>query len=613
MKKMFSLLLCAILISGLAACGSQKETTPAPTEPAPQTSAAPTERPTESTAESTAVPTAPEEPTQVPTEPPVTKPEPTTEEPAETTAAAVEPAAAEDVFLAMGKNLAKVLQAVDSPKAAPVQLSFTASGEAKVLLQYAKDSDNFSFPLEVSGHAEGILDSEKGIHLNAEYSENLSNLLLAMMGQEAETTTEKLELYRDVESGRSYQKKESEDQWYYDSFEMSDEPAEPDMTGFTPENLFQTYTFWEENDFYVFEGPLNLRALQGVAGNEEAPEIISGLSLDDLTVNLKLLIDQEMRLSSLTLEAEEISFEMTGEMMDGFSAKLEVLKVEGGILYENVAYVLPEEVKENAVQTSGDNPDEGKNPWSDNVFITDNDILADNEFFCLKAVRVEDDWFGVKVAYLFENKSDKNLTMEFRAISVNGYVCDLVVYESFKPKESREFEKTIDEDHLLQIGVDSIDEIMIQVEVNDNDSYKTLSSETYVYYPTGLTASQIVYPERKTGEKDFAVIDTDEYRLYFVGTEYDSFLGFVLVTYIENNSNQDLVFVFDNITINGTAFSAYWRPKMISGCRGYDKQYFSIQSINVNQVETLSATLKIKDNNDYQAEPVQTVEFSFEP
>ncbi len=60
MKKLLAIMLTLVMVLGLAACGGQKETTPAPTEP-PKTTEAPTAAPTEAPTEATTEP-APAEP-----------------------------------------------------------------------------------------------------------------------------------------------------------------------------------------------------------------------------------------------------------------------------------------------------------------------------------------------------------------------------------------------------------------------------------------------------------------------------------------------------------------------------------------------------------------------
>ncbi|MBO4873169.1 MAG: hypothetical protein J5496_07120 [Lachnospiraceae bacterium] len=629
MKKFLSVLLVAVMILTLAACGKKEETTEAPTEApktteAPQPTEAPTEKPTEKPVETTPAATEPPvtepETTAAPTEPETTPSVETTPAPTEPEitepAAEIDPnAQPEEVFRAMCENLVNVVMAVRHQEADPVQLSFTASGEGKMVITYDMEGMKMDFDLSAAGKANGILDSQKGAHITAGYEVTVGGLLAMMLGSDSGIIADEIEFYEDLETGRSYQKSASEGQWYYTDF-TEEEPFETeDPAEYTPDKVFLSYTFSVDGDHYVFEGPINTASMTGTAEDPDLGAAASSpLSGIDLTLNGKLLIDKEMRLVGLTLEAEDVQLDLSEAAgMEGFTASLKGLQAELNVVYEPVDYVLPDEVKDNAVEKPSDLPEDESNPWSDNIFVTDNEILADNELYCLKAVGVEDDWFGLNVSYSFENKSDKNLTVEFKALSVNGYACSLFVYESVKPKETIDFETTLDKDDLLQIGVSSIDEIRVLVSVNDNDKYENISTETYTYYPTGLEADQVVYPERTSNEGEYAVIDTEDVKVYFLGCEYDSFFGFVLMTYIENNSETDLAFDFDKVLINGIEYDTFWRQEMMSGFRGYEKQYFAIESINVEKVETLSAELEIKDNNDFWADPIQTVELNYEP
>ena len=640
MKKFLSVLLAVAMILALAACGKKEETTEAPTEApnttaAPQTTEAPTEKPTEKETETTPAPTLPPETTQAPTEPEpttpeattpeVTEPEPTTPEatePEPTTPEATEPpatepvsrldpdATAEEVFKAMGDNLLEVAKAIRNLEAEPVQLSFSGSGSMKLTLSLDYSGMKMEIPLELKGQADGILDSEKGIHLMAEYSENLSTIMLSLMGEETEPSGDKIELYIDKETSRRYQMTESEGQWYYtDTEESGSEEVEMTTEGFTLEAVFESYTFTNDGEHYIFEGPMKSDLIDTAGGSS----LSSSLPFEELIINLRLLADDQMRLCGFVIFANETELDLSEQVMEGFTGKLEVLQVAVDVAYEEVAYILPDEVRDNAVETVPYDPEDDTHPWADNVFVTDNEVLADNENYTFKAVKIEDDYFGPVVTFSFENKTDKKLSLEFDALSVNGYICDMFVYESVDPKGSIEFTEDIDEDDLMRIGVKSIDEIKIRLIVNDNEEYEELAAETVVFYPTGLTAEEIVYPERKTGENEYTIFENDKYKVIVIENHYDDFFGFMALTYIENNSEEAIRFELEDIKINGIDYETLAREDVAGGFKGYFEAGFAISSINVEKVEKLEGKLLLKDPDDFWGDPMESVDFSYEP
>ena len=622
MKKFLSILLCTALILGLAACGSKQPETEAPTEApktteAPQTTEAPTVKPTDKPAETTAAPTQPPVTEPAPTEPPVTEPAPT--EPPVTEPAPTDPvsgldpnAKPEEVFQAMIENVANIVRAIRHQEAEPVQLSLSASGEGKLTLSLDLNGQIEELVLAADGSAEGIVDTEKGIHIAAEYSENLSSLIVMFMGGEAETNTEKIEYYVDFENSRSYQMTESEGQWYYSDVEIYDDT--PVETGEADINLiYKEYTFGIEGDYYVFEGPLNIAGLSGQTG-EAASETMSSLPLDALTVNFKLMIDEQMRLCAIIFDTAETSLNLGEALMEGISGALNTLKGEIIITYSPVDYVLPEEVKENAIDISEYDPyDDNGHAWSNNKFVTDNEVLVDNDVLTMTAVSVEDSWLGLNLNLRVENKADYKIALDFKAVSVNGYSCDIFEYETVEKNETSEFTIQLDEDDLNLIGVKSIDEVRILFSVSNNDKYETIGQESAVFYPTGLTAEEIVYPERKSNPRENVIVDNDDVLIIFIQGEKDPYFGYKLLSYVENRSDKNLALRFENVTINDIEYTTYWSNEIMSGFKGYFTDYFSIDTIEVSEVTKITASLEISDDDDFWADPIATLGIIYEP
>ena len=632
MKKFLSILLCTALILGLAACGSKQNETEAPTEApktteAAQTTAAPTEKPTEKQPETTAAPTQPPVTEPAPTEPPVTEPAPTeppVTEPAPTEPPVTEPdvtqpvsgldpnAKAEDVFQAMIENVANIVRAVRHQEAEPVQLSLSGSGEGKLTISFDMNGEVQELVLAADGSAEGIVDTEKGVHIQAEYTENLSSLIAMFMGGESEPHSDGIDYYVDFENSRSYQMTVSDGQWYYSDVEIYDDT--PVETGEADIHLiYKEYTFRIEGDYYVFEGPLNIASMTGQTG-EAASETMSSLPLEDLNINFKLLIDEQMRLCAIIFETAETSLNLGEALMEGIAGALNTLKGEIIITYGPVEYALPDEVKENAIDISEYDPyDDNGHAWSNNKFVTDNEVLVDNDVLTMTAVSVEDSWLGLNLNLRVENKADYKIALDFKAVSVNGYCCDIFEYETIEKNETSEFSIQLDEDDLNLIGVKSVDEVRILFSVSNNDKYETIGQESAVFYPTGLTAEEIVYPERKSDIRENVIVDNDDVLIIFIKGEKDPYFGYELLSYVENKSDKNLALRFENVTINDIEYTTYWSNDIMSGFKGYFTDFFSIDTINVSEVTKITATLEISDDDDFWADPIATLGIIYEP
>ncbi len=624
MKKLTAWLLSAVLILGLAACGSQKETTPAPTDPpAPVTTEAPAPAettvapttPAETTpAATTPAQTEPVETTPAPTEPPVTDPEAGKPDPN---------ASAETVFTAMAQDLEKTLNAFNPESEDLVQLSFTAEGEGKLSMAYDAEGMSGTLNLEASGNAEGAIDSQVGTHIIASYSENISQLFNMLFGEEVEPVTDTIEIFTDNEGLRRYEKTESVGDWYYVVLEKIGGPGETDFTDFTLEKVFKSYDFKIEGDCYVFEGILNVDTLQETVPSasendpsESEPTAPGQNILDsvpEITFNIKLYVNDAMRLVGLDLFAEPTELDLGEEMGEGFTTKLEVLQAKLRAVYEDVNVQVPDEIKQNAVEKPEEDPfEDDSHAWADNVFVTDNEVIFDNESFTIKAVNVADDeWFGLKLTLSVENKSDKNLSFDLTELSVNGFAMDVMSYKSVAAKTTEEYEVSIDEEDLNRIAATSIDEMRLYFEVNDSDKYELLTTVSSVFYPTGLTADKVVYPTVKEGGK--TVVDNENFTIIFYPGKVDPVWGYTMVMYLQNKSETNFEFNFNDIKINGIDFDTLWSEDLASGFQGYYEEYFNISNIKVSDVESLAFSLSVEDANDWWADPIYQEDITYEP
>lgn len=80
-----------------------------------------------------------------------------------------------------------------------------------------------------------------------------------------------------------------------------------------------------------------------------------------------------------------------------------------------------------------------------------------------------------------------------------------------------------------------------------------LVHEELSVYPTGLTAEEVVYPERITASTEQTYWDGDKGTFVVLGGETDEFRGYIVRTYIENRADHYMFLGWDDVEINGVS------------------------------------------------------------
>ncbi len=83
-----------------------------------------------------------------------------------------------------------------------------------------------------------------------------------------------------------------------------------------------------------------------------------------------------------------------------------------------------------------------------------------------------------------ENKTDSNVMVTWRDVSVNGYMCDPFYAVTIPPHSCRYSDVTFSDTAFEENGIETVEEIEFELYVYDNDSWTTqYLYETYTYSP----------------------------------------------------------------------------------------------------------------------------------
>ena len=226
----------------------------------------------------------------------------------------------------------------------------------------------------------------------------------------------------------------------------------------------------------------------------------------------------------------------------------------------------------------------------------------------MEIVKAEvDKFWGFTLDVYCENKTTKPLSFSVDDVIVNGYLSDPLwakeVAAGKKSNDDINFSSTSFE----EIGITTADEIIFTLKVRDAEDWMAdaLLKKTFTIYPTGLTAETVVYPERRTSADEQILVSNDKVLVVLIDTKNDNIWGYTLNCYIENKTDQALMFSWDDVSVNGFMIDPFWAKEVVPHARCYTGISFFESDFKKNKIETVDEiefSFRIYLSDDWMAE-----------
>ena len=248
------------------------------------------------------------------------------------------------------------------------------------------------------------------------------------------------------------------------------------------------------------------------------------------------------------------------------------------------------------------------------------EVIVDNEVCTLKITKAEvDPIWGFTLKVFCENKTaDKTLMFSISDAIVNGYMASPYWAEEVAPGKKSNDKVTFLSADFDEIGITSADEIIFSLKVYDSNDWlaDAFVEDTFTIYPTGLTADQIQCPERKTTPEEQILVENDDICFVVLSTEVDDIWGYRLRCYIENKTDKDLMFSWDDVSVNGFMIDPYWAREVSSHARCYNYVSFYPEKLAENDitvVEDIEFSMRVYDSDNWMADDVYKDSLSYKP
>lgn len=283
-----------------------------------------------------------------------------------------------------------------------------------------------------------------------------------------------------------------------------------------------------------------------------------------------------------------------------------VWKDEASAADETAMEVISEEASEEASEEEGDGAFAGEQT------VVDNDACK----IVVTGLDPEGLW-GYDVDVYLENKSeDVKYTYTLEYAAVNGLEMMTFMSEEVAAGKKANSNFTLDTDDLEEAGltVDDVTDITLNFRVYDSDDWSAddAANETVHIYPNGK--SEAVKYEREPQDTDIVLMDTGDFSVTVTRCYVDDVWGYTAELYLVNNTDQEVLFNAENVSVNGFMIDPYWAATAHPGCCIYSTMSWDsddFESNDITDVEEIELELSVMDSNTWDDLYQNTV--TFEP
>lgn len=206
--------------------------------------------------------------------------------------------------------------------------------------------------------------------------------------------------------------------------------------------------------------------------------------------------------------------------------------------------------------------DNGKTPTGSDVTIKEQ-VLLNQSGVKITAKSLDfDDLFGPVIRVLIENNSGKNITVQARNVSVNGYMVEPIFSADVSNGKKANDGITIMQDELDRLGIKTIADVEFNFHIFESDSYDNYFDSKPVVIKTSA-ADTYKYSYDDSGKP---LYNANGLKIVYKGVDTsDEIFGPRLMVYLENASGKDICVQVRNVSVNGYMMEPIFSVDLPSG------------------------------------------------
>lgn len=199
-------------------------------------------------------------------------------------------------------------------------------------------------------------------------------------------------------------------------------------------------------------------------------------------------------------------------------------------------------------------------------------------------IDIDGSFMGPELKFLIENESDKNITVQARNVSVNGYMVDSSMSAEVAPQKKSNDTLTFLSSSFEACNIEQIAEVEFSFHIFDSDSWEDSTDSDMILIKSSCADSYV----QKIDDSGDVLYEDTNIKIVSKGlSEDDSFMGPSLMLYIENNSDKGLTVQSRDVSVNGFMLDATLSPEIAAGKKVIASMTFFDSDIEENGIESI--------------------------
>lgn len=213
-------------------------------------------------------------------------------------------------------------------------------------------------------------------------------------------------------------------------------------------------------------------------------------------------------------------------------------------------------------------------------------ILVDTEGIKITAKGLENDGlFGSSLKLLIENNSGKDLTVQARNASVNGYMVETMLSADVVNGKKANDTLTFSNSSLEAAGIKAIADMEFSFHIFTTSDWETYLDTPQIQIKTSI-ADTYQYSYDDSGEVAY---NQNGVKIVIKGlSKEDSLLGPGIVVYMENTGDKDITVQTRDVSINGFMVDAIFSSDVMVGKRAVDSITFMDSDLEENGITEIT-------------------------
>lgn len=244
-------------------------------------------------------------------------------------------------------------------------------------------------------------------------------------------------------------------------------------------------------------------------------------------------------------------------------------------------------------------------------------VLVDNEHCTFTVRNIDPDGtFGYTVQVFLENKTDLELMFSLREVSVNSFMCEPYFAATVSPGMKANEEVSFLREDLVKNGISDVTDIEFTLAVYDSTDIlaEYLVEEDFILYPKGESAYREY--QREPLAADVVLFDNEDCAMIVTGFDPENVWGYAVNVYLENRTDDTLMFSASDVAVNGFMCDPYWAVEVAPGkkCNTQISWLESELTENgITQVETITLPVRVYESDDWVDGDILSETFTITP